>query len=1459
MHYTLKATEAGLSKGIITSEERTQTVVLTVSPKQIYKPVFDTTVQYFYNGGEQQVKFIYNELNTGNKSDIEALYTVTGDKGTYAGDYTAVVSLVDKANYSWVIAPTQFDGTTGTMNSDHNFKWTIQKVNLGAEYEPTNIVRFYPQDNVAYFGQTASAIPFLNTSYAKYTDYTGRLVDVPGTFAWKNPAEVLVNDSRYPASYAPTLTAVFTPDDTDNFEVLERGKTPVVQQLFVTVTQVKPDGTEEIVKLPVGYGSSVDFAIQDERAGTHQDKESVTVNSTAVTGGSSAATVFEGFNGYTAGVYRTRTVGGLTNKIESTDAILKNITENVNIYIGYTAEYVGYTVYHVKQHPNGAYATEENIVQGTTSSDFATMLVEREIYAENPVGTEIATDKKTGDRFSPLGKVKSYDGFAYNNDKTAQTVTVAGDGSTNVFIYYARQQYTVTFTARGSNVTTQTKKFYFEQELDLTGIVEPTKLNTTFAGWYYDDAYTQRVTFAGNSLGQPADTMGGANMSLYAKFEAKTYKVIFDMNASASGEQYTINTGNILGDEIVWAINNLFPSDSFTWRATAIGYEVEYSIDNLTSNKNLSLIAPTALGYSFAGWYNGSTRTTSLRVPNSSTQDEITLVAHWNPGTFTMSFNTRGGSTISAKTVTNFSTWESILPQAPTRFGYEFVTWCPSEEEANYGVDENGPLGQTIYDVGDDETLFNVKGFGEYYKVGNGYNVSTITLYALWDSCDNYLVLGPNVSGNNPYGTLTFKRGSEGITPGTGAVKIGDVITVECTPTNGYAFKNLKINGSPLSNGVLQFTVGEYDSNEITVDADFTEVNYTIAYDTNGGRSGDSSVTRRYTINTAKVVLPSLMTKTGYTFAGWYYEGTNIIASKTVNGELLLDKTSSTTGDLSLVAKWEANEAHIFLYNAKYDGTVYDNMGEYYEVSEYGDGAIVTDMTVRISNPNRGSSLVFMGWALTRGGAVVYPATPGESSVEYSVSPAYDASDKNTSVDANKLYAIWSIANLDYVIMSASNNGTTYGGAGITVTARPSTDYEDTYGANITLAYTWYKVLDEDKVFELKEADNIFVDKDGNIVDDDYDGEKFHFTYKVLSSDFTDGCSAGIKVEPFAPNGDNSISMQPITDVNDSGTYLCVLVVTGNVAGSSSATAFGEIKVEIQKAEYRNAVVKNVNLTYNYDDLKDDAIRAAVTLADGANGLSADKRTLELPDGSIVNITYTFANASGTVESVKDAGVYTLTAHFEFAEGGDKGNYVLPEDIDAELTVTPKSLGNIKYSMMQGEDVISTEDYAADYNGKAYSVVAEILDTIGITSTPVTEIDDVKVQLEVYKVSSSGASKVEGETVDAGSYYVMIVGLVDGDGNEVTNYQIGGSVARQCRYTINKAKHDISGLSFEDLKVAFDNELHEIAIQGELPEGVSVKYETQFYADDPDFVTSMHRLNNFNETNNAGRYAGVYT
>ena len=193
--------------------------------------------------------------------------------------------------------------------------------------------------------------------------------------------------------------------------------------------------------------------------------------------------------------------------------------------------------------------------------------------------------------------------------------------------------------------------------------------------------------------------------TLYAHYEVNTYTIAFNAN----DDNYVGTATGSMGDQAVtWGIYPTLTSNGFTRE-----------------------------GYTFAGWAttptgdvaysNGQTLTTNLTNENAAT---VTLYAKWTPKTYTVTFNARGGSELSAteKTVTMGATYETLATVTPPA-GKVFSGWYTSASGGTL-VDASTQVTTTH-----DHTLYAhyVEKAQVYFKNTLGWSEVWVTYDAYWD------------------------------------------------------------------------------------------------------------------------------------------------------------------------------------------------------------------------------------------------------------------------------------------------------------------------------------------------------------------------------------------------------------------------------------------------------------------------------------------------------------------------------------------------------------------------------------------------------------------------------------------------------------------------------------------------------------------------------------------------------
>ena len=178
--------------------------------------------------------------------------------------------------------------------------------------------------------------------------------------------------------------------------------------------------------------------------------------------------------------------------------------------------------------------------------------------------------------------------------------------------------------------------------------------------------------------------------------------------------------------------------------------------------------------------------------------------------------------------------------------------------------------------------------------------------------------------------TVTFDSNGGSSVPSQTVAK-GDKVTKPEDPTrNGYDFVNWTYQGEEWS--FIQHVVTE----DMTLLANWSIINYKITYKLNGGTNASSNPSTYTVEDTIALANPS---KAGYSFAGW-----------TLNGEPISTIQAGTYGNLKLVANWSINSYNVTVTSSDENKGTVSGSGTY----EYN-----SEVTVA-ATPNNG--YVFNGW-----------------------------------------------------------------------------------------------------------------------------------------------------------------------------------------------------------------------------------------------------------------------------------------------------------------------------------------------------------------------------------------------------------------------------------------------------------------------------------------------------------------
>lgn len=494
---------------------------------------------------------------------------------------------------------------------------------------------------------------------------------------------------------------------------------------------------------------------------------------------------------------------------------------------------------------------------------------------------------------------------------------------------WSEKEYTIEYDLNDGKVATKNPVEYGIEDDSFT-LINPTKTGYTFIGWTGTDlnGLTMSVTIEKGSVG---------NRSYEANWQANTYTLTFDANGGTVDptfitvtydQDYTVPTPIRDGYTFHgWKFNGV-EYEGGKWQVTSdvtvVADWVSYTLTTNTNNANagtfteknsvkttegdsITLTATTNAGYTFNGWFEGTTKVSSnltytFKMPGKN----VTLTAKWTANTYTVTYDdtqaTRNnvvvtfnynysGSTSTTVTLTNGQ--KLNYPTNPTRSGYVFAGW---------------------YTNSSCTTAYNF----------SGTITADMTLYANWKTC--------TITNNSTYSwsssggvlTSTNKGNSSSSTYKiTATMPVTISFSYKTSSESGYDYLYIKKNGSQLKScsGETSYTSysvtlntgdylefiyykdgSSYDGSDCAYIKDLT---YTSNASCTSTATASCSTVTGYEYsdgNTASTTitfgsshtLPAL-TRTGYSFLGWYNGNTKVESGNW-----------SIASNVTLTPRWQA-------------------------------------------------------------------------------------------------------------------------------------------------------------------------------------------------------------------------------------------------------------------------------------------------------------------------------------------------------------------------------------------------------------------------------------------------------------------------------------------------------------------------------------------------------------------------
>jgi uncharacterized repeat protein (TIGR02543 family) len=274
--------------------------------------------------------------------------------------------------------------------------------------------------------------------------------------------------------------------------------------------------------------------------------------------------------------------------------------------------------------------------------------------------------------------------------------------------------YTVTYNYNSATGGASVPSAAFTVGGSALTLPTPTRTGYTFGGWYSDAPFTNQVGGAGSSYSPSADE------TLYAKWSANRLVVTYETNGGSPISNTATGSGGSIAnapavstktgyDLVGWYSDSAltvpvtFPYihgqvTNFTLYAkwALATYVVTFEYNSATGGNSagtasytylgtpVTLPTPTRNGYVFAGWYAEAGLSTLVggAADSFTTTSHTTLYAKWTPNNLVVTYNSNGGSAVSAGSTTSGAIINSA-PSAPTKAGYIFGGWYSDSQLTN--------------------------------------------------------------------------------------------------------------------------------------------------------------------------------------------------------------------------------------------------------------------------------------------------------------------------------------------------------------------------------------------------------------------------------------------------------------------------------------------------------------------------------------------------------------------------------------------------------------------------------------------------------------------------------------------------------------------------------------------------------------------------------------------------------
>ena len=260
-----------------------------------------------------------------------------------------------------------------------------------------------------------------------------------------------------------------------------------------------------------------------------------------------------------------------------------------------------------------------------------------------------------------------------------------------------------------------------DENVIVTGI-QTVNENMTLVAMWTKNVYTVNFLDESGSVIHTSHISYPNNIGGYTPISREGYSFegwYLDSNLSNKViEQYNVSSNLTLYPK--WVIDNSF---KYTIQFNSDGGNLVASV-LVNPNSMVDLIpTPTKEGHTFLGWYDGDT----LMDFSQPIDDHYDLTAHWEINTYTVSFDTIGGTTVPVQTYHYNEPFTH--PSTPSKYNYDFNDWLLDDAP----FEENTPIKTSLTLAASWTPLYDDNGTYRTYALDfESFNIHKIQSESSW-------------------------------------------------------------------------------------------------------------------------------------------------------------------------------------------------------------------------------------------------------------------------------------------------------------------------------------------------------------------------------------------------------------------------------------------------------------------------------------------------------------------------------------------------------------------------------------------------------------------------------------------------------------------------------------------------------------------------------------------------------